>query len=215
MRGNELLDEMELVDPAYVEDAEVYPKHKKRISWKAVAAIVCVVLGGWLIWKFFPDGGNGVQEPPPPPVTCPVGNTISNRYGTLVFHTDDYENRTIAFTLILEERMFQKIVASMEGSKYLSSWVEVINGKEYVLHDSERVFARTPSDMIDYVNHAGQWGMLVITVDGQPATYLPSRAGTYEIRIDYSKVYEACDELKARVYISDFGYLLIEQVQNG
>ena len=34
MRGKELLDQMALVDPAYVEEADVYPKIKKRISWK-------------------------------------------------------------------------------------------------------------------------------------------------------------------------------------
>ena len=207
-----MLEQMELVDPAYVEAAEVYPKDKKRLSWKAVAAIVCVVLCGWLIWNFrgvFLYGGSGVQKPPPPPVTCSVGNAISNRYGTLVFHTDDYENCTIAFTLTLEEKIFEKIIASMEGYKHLSSWVEVVDGKEYLRYDSERIFARTPADLIDYVEHAGKWDMLEVTVDGEPATYLPWKPGTYEIRIDYSKVYESCDELKNYVHISGFGDLLI------
>jgi hypothetical protein len=63
--------------------------------------------------------------------------------------------------------------------------------------------------LIDYVNHAGKWGILEITVDGEPATYLPWKAGTYEIRIDYSKVYEVCDEVKDYVSVGGFGNLLI------
>jgi hypothetical protein len=60
-----MLEQMALVDPAYVEAAEAYPKDKKRLSWKAVAAIVCVVLCGWLIWNFrgvFLYGGSGLGK---------------------------------------------------------------------------------------------------------------------------------------------------------
>ena len=44
MRGNELLDHMELVDPAYIEEADTMPK-KKRISRRtAVAACLAAVM---------------------------------------------------------------------------------------------------------------------------------------------------------------------------
>ena len=49
MRGKELLDKMELIDPAYVEAAEAVPSSKprkiKRIGWAAAAACLCVLLG--------------------------------------------------------------------------------------------------------------------------------------------------------------------------
>lgn len=47
MRGNELLDKMELIDPAYVEAAEVLPKKKKKawVKWGAMAACLCLVIG--------------------------------------------------------------------------------------------------------------------------------------------------------------------------
>ena len=40
MRGNEFLDKMELIDPAYVEAADATPKKKKSVwvKWGAVAA---------------------------------------------------------------------------------------------------------------------------------------------------------------------------------
>lgn len=63
MRGNELLDQMALVDPAYVAAADVAPKKKNRTIWKAVAAIFCVVLCGGLISYIFPFLSPG--NPPP------------------------------------------------------------------------------------------------------------------------------------------------------
>ena len=45
MRGNELLDKMELIDPAYVEAADTKPKGRKNtwVKWGAVAACFCLV----------------------------------------------------------------------------------------------------------------------------------------------------------------------------
>lgn len=52
MRGNELLDKMELVDPAYVEAADVKPK-KKRVwqKWGALAACLCLIVLGTAIFS--------------------------------------------------------------------------------------------------------------------------------------------------------------------
>lgn len=66
MRGNEFLNKMELIDPAYVEAADAAPERKKKLwtLWRgAVAACVCLVVlagtaaavsgsGTWLIELF-------------------------------------------------------------------------------------------------------------------------------------------------------------------
>lgn len=46
MRGNDFLDKMELVDPAFVEEADKKPTHKKRrwINLSAVAACLCLLI---------------------------------------------------------------------------------------------------------------------------------------------------------------------------
>lgn len=46
MKGNEFLDKMELVDPAYVEAADVKPNTRKysRVRWVALAACLAVVI---------------------------------------------------------------------------------------------------------------------------------------------------------------------------
>ena len=53
MRGNELLDKMELIVPAYVEAAETEPKVKKNIwiKWWAVAACLCLTAIGATLWR--------------------------------------------------------------------------------------------------------------------------------------------------------------------
>ena len=52
MRGNELLDKMELVDPAYVEAADGKPKKKRPWpKWVALAACLCLIVLGA---AFFP-----------------------------------------------------------------------------------------------------------------------------------------------------------------
>ena len=48
MRGNEFLDKMELIDPAYVEAADAEPKKKKKknifIKFGAIAACIALVI---------------------------------------------------------------------------------------------------------------------------------------------------------------------------
>ena len=44
MRGQEFLDKMELIEPAYVEAADIMPKKKKSIWIKCGAAAACLCL---------------------------------------------------------------------------------------------------------------------------------------------------------------------------
>ena len=47
MRGNELLDKMELIDPAYIEAADTAPNKRKRVwaKWGTAAACLCLICG--------------------------------------------------------------------------------------------------------------------------------------------------------------------------
>ena len=60
MRGNELLDKMELVDPSYVyaADQEMRPKASVWQKWGAVAACLGILLAGVLAVNGLPDTGN-------------------------------------------------------------------------------------------------------------------------------------------------------------
>lgn len=69
MRGNELLDKMALIDPAYVEAADAAPKKRKRalLTWGAIAACFCLVAAGALV-----TAGIG-KTPHPAPVISDAG----------------------------------------------------------------------------------------------------------------------------------------------
>lgn len=47
MRGNEFLDKMDLIDPAFIEAAATEPIKKKSawVKWTAIAACMCVIIG--------------------------------------------------------------------------------------------------------------------------------------------------------------------------
>ena len=54
MRGDSLLDKMELIDPAYVEAADEMPKRKKRgwIKWGSLAACLCLAIAAAFTLKW-------------------------------------------------------------------------------------------------------------------------------------------------------------------
>lgn len=53
MRGNEFLDKMELIDPVYIEAADANPGKKKIVwvKWGAMAACLCLIIVGTMIWQ--------------------------------------------------------------------------------------------------------------------------------------------------------------------
>lgn len=60
MKGKEFLDKMELIDPAYIESADVKPKKKRNewVKWMGAAACLCVVAVG----VFAATRGQGIND---------------------------------------------------------------------------------------------------------------------------------------------------------
>ncbi len=71
MRGNEFLDKMELIDPAYVEAADAKPKKRKTVwvKWGAMAACLCLVVAGTFmmpgVWNMPDTSDPDVPVPDP------------------------------------------------------------------------------------------------------------------------------------------------------
>lgn len=63
MRGNELLDKLELIEPAYIEAADAVPERKRavRLRWGALAACLCLVLAGAFV-RFGGSQSNTLQH---------------------------------------------------------------------------------------------------------------------------------------------------------
>lgn len=77
MRGNELLDNMELVDAAYVEAADATPKKKTWIRWTAIAASLCLILGA--AFGFGLLNGPGVEPNEDPDIAYYALHDLMNR----------------------------------------------------------------------------------------------------------------------------------------
>ena len=71
MRGNELLDKMELIDPAYIEAADTAPNKRKSVwaKWGTLAACLCLVcvLAVPAMAAFSPAFYELLYAPPPRP----------------------------------------------------------------------------------------------------------------------------------------------------
>ncbi|MBQ8830118.1 MAG: hypothetical protein IJ017_00780 [Oscillospiraceae bacterium] len=51
MNGQELLDKMGFIDPEYIENAAAEPrKIRTWVKWYAVAACICIIIGGVIFW---------------------------------------------------------------------------------------------------------------------------------------------------------------------
>lgn len=61
MRGNELLDKLELIDPAYIEAADAKPK--KKMLWVSRGALAaCLCLAAMSVMLFIPDNSRSVLK---------------------------------------------------------------------------------------------------------------------------------------------------------
>lgn len=100
MRGSELLDKMELTDPVYVQAADTPPpKWKHYARWGALAACLCLVAAGAVIWKLNGadiNGSAGVQQPDNMPTMEEDGVTIPPMEVTLS-KSDDIAMDMMAF----------------------------------------------------------------------------------------------------------------------
>ncbi len=70
MRGNELLDKMELIDPKYIETAEIEYRNSKAFSWRWIWIAVCMCFA---VVAFAAISGKGHKEPSLLPVPSPNG----------------------------------------------------------------------------------------------------------------------------------------------
>lgn len=92
MRGNEFLDKMELIDPAYVEEADKKPYKKKSIwlKWGVTAACLFLIVGSVLairqqLTPEVPDSPDSTT-PPVPVETTPPAPIETN--SLVVYHPD-------------------------------------------------------------------------------------------------------------------------------
>ena len=78
MRGREMLDAIENLNPAYIEAAAETPKANKAdwLKWGAIAACLCLVIGGGIAVS-----KTGVLEEPPGSISTDREDFVAPAYG--------------------------------------------------------------------------------------------------------------------------------------
>lgn len=100
MRGNEFLDKMELIDPAYIEAADTKPKKKENVwgKWGALAACLCLIAATAIAVPGLlpgdkpepdPNPGNTIDQANIPDIYPPVDIVPDGLQNTCVFHYNE------------------------------------------------------------------------------------------------------------------------------
>lgn len=140
MRGNEFLDKMGLIDPAYVEAADAKPKKKKGVwvKWGAMAACLCLVVAGVLMAAGLRNASD-IPVPNPDEFDIPVPNPD----GTI--QREDEPDEYLPGVSLDEPRdietfIFNEATAAMDAARiYIPGYfTEELNGNELAAIEPDR-----------------------------------------------------------------------------
>lgn len=168
-------------------------KHLCLPRWGAIAACLCLVIAvGVLVSPILENAfrNEAVDEE----TLVLVGNTLEYDNGTIVYHTDNYADRTLAFTLEKEDD--SPICLAFRGTRTVEDdedHCEVIS-----LYSDYEPITRNAT-VVD--------NLLTISVNGVETNALPTEAGTYEIVVDYSKLDDFLDAGYNSVWLVGFNEL--------
>lgn len=209
MKSERILNAMGQIGDDLIEEASISPKSKRQTvgwhKWVAVAACLCLLITGFLCVRYWEKGTPGTLERP---LKLNLeGTTLTSSDGTLIYHTDDFENHTIAFTMILN-RDISCVYAYMDGENVLRKWVDD-EGVSHQLVDQFRLITAN-HDLEPSVDRTLAEDMLVVTINGEIAQGLPTRAGSYEVQIYYGKLFDEYDYVDKSISINIFGTLIID-----
>ena len=219
MRGNEFLDKMELIDPAYVEAAEAEPKKKKNVwvKWGAVAACLCFVIMGIIIWRqFTPTYNEG------PEITIPEN-------GVTIPQMDVYLSANEAADMIgffiYQGRCYVHYERIYDGVNIVGEYLGTATGSidEWTPADGYVDFAGSVNGDFYAVNGSSPEFMLCMRPfdDGSIVTYINDNGITLKTGADLFEdrfhISETCSGLTYAWYNDDddeyFNFILKESYQ--
>ena len=203
MNREDLYRSFNNIDDDILERSEA---NKKRLSytwkkWGAIAACLCVlVIGARSILNN--QSGIGMESQM---VVRLVGSVVENKAGTLTYHTDNYSEHVMEFTLVKKNDI--EMYIRFDGHVIKDEW-EDEDGlhhevEEYVAMSAYADYEQQPNRTL--INDA-----LVITVNGVETNVLPTEPGTYEISVYYGELYNRLDVVQRDVEILGFGHFMID-----
>ena len=140
-----------------------------------------------------------------PMVVHLVDSTVESSAGTLTYHTDNFSEHTMGFTLVKKSDLDMYI--TFGGCNIIEEWTD----EEGTHQEVEEYIVISPySDYEPQPNRTVINDGLVITVNGVEVNALPSEPGTYEISIYYGELYNRLDVVYTEVEILGFGHFMID-----
>ena len=206
MKKEELFNIIGEVDEQKVAAAGMAMNKKKSrpvwVKWGAMAACLCLVVA-----VIFPILHRDNEWTPEKPAKLHLeGAVLQTGDGSLTYHTDRFDERILAFTLVLENEISDCYLA-FTADNILKEWTD----NEGVIHRENELFkVITPCESFEVsVDYAIVDNALSITVNGKETEMMPTTPGTYEVVIDYSELYNQFDIVEESVEVCPFGTLVI------
>lgn len=203
MRGHEMLEAISNLDPSFIEAAAQKPKAKQSgwIKWGTLTACICLLFA-----VVFPIFNNDIWGAKKPAKLNLEGAVLQSGNGTLTYHTDNFREHILAFTIVIKNEIPGCHVA-FTAENILDEWSDNEGG---IHMENEQFQVITPCASFEpNLSYTVVDDILSITVNGQVATTMPTAPGTYEIVIDYGELYDRFDIVSERVEVWGFGAIVI------
>lgn len=184
---------------------ELKNKEKKIfVKWSALAACMCFVIA--ISCMLVPIIQNYMTEAETVKGYS-IGKTVENKYGALTLIESDVVNKTCMFTLVKKNNT--PIYFKFGG---------VVIKEEYT---DEQGVSHKKIQMVDVITHYDGYEPehghkvidvnLLINVNGELVDSIPTAPGEYEIKIDYSELYNSLYAVEDVVEVLGFGNFFLEQ----
>lgn len=203
MNRNDLFRGFQEIDDKLLERSEM-KKVKVGYVWKkyvVLAACFCLlVIGATSIYNKFQNEG-GFSKPQ---IVHFVNSVVETNAGTLTYHTDNFNDYTMKFTL--EKKNDLEMYISFGGCIITKEWTD----NDGTHQEVEEYIAISPySDYEQQPEKTIIKDALVITVDGVETNEFPLEQGVYEISVYYGELKNYLDVIYTDVEILGFGHFKI------
>lgn len=203
MNKEDLYRSFNNIDDDILERSEV-TKINSMYAWKKwgviAACLSLLVIGVINISHNWGNIGNHDE----PLVIHLVDSVVEKNAGILTYHTDNFSEYTMEFTL--EKKNDEEMYILFNGYNILKEWTDE-DGTHYEV--AEYLIISPYSDFEEQANRTIINDALEITVDGIKVNELPKEAGTYEVSIYYGELYNRLDVVDTDVEILGFGHFMI------
>lgn len=202
MNRDEIIDSLGRIDEDMIRGVESLRRKKNCtawVRWGAMAACLCLIA-----MILVPILGEPMQGPQKLNLE---GAVLENSDGSLVYHTDNYDDHIIAFTMVLE-RDIPYSYAAFTAYNILNEQTD----NQGVIHQETedfKIITQCPyyEKLPSYTTTVS---LLTVTVNGEEVQSLPTTAGRYEVVIDYSALYICFDVVEKHVEVYPFADLVID-----